>query len=199
MLKPKDLRITPKLGFTYRQPETGKEFVGYHPKAFLSSIFQYRLSVPELNLDTTGNWQDRVWNDYCLQHPECECEDTQDRGSFPNLADIWNCLQTFTKWKLRGGGFVDQSEAERRANVCLSGANGHPCPNNKPSGLCFGCKGVSHQIRQLIDGRKTAQDDQLYVCQACKCDIGSKLWFPLDTIVTDQSKLPEHCWQKQPS
>lgn len=198
MKVPRDLRTTPKGGWTFKEPSTGREFHAAHPKALVSSVFQYRFDNPELGLDFGSSWTVRFWNEWCNQHPHIPFDEVDKPRWFPSLSEVWDFVRTLVKWKTNGGLFVDQAEAERRAKICLEGANGHPCPYNEPSGLCLGCKNISGEVHKLLDGRKTSLDDKLHFCHACgSCQLVSKVWFPLDVIHVQPENLPPWCWQKR--
>lgn len=194
MKAPRNLTTSPKGGFTFKEPSTGRVFFHKHPRALLKQVLNYRA---ELGLDVDGGWEERFWDEYCRQHEEMACDDTEGGTWFPNMVTIWNFLQSMWKWLRTGGNFVSQEEAERRANVCLSGANGEPCPLNRPSGICWGCKNLSTEIRNLLNGRKTKYDSQLQVCIGCGCNLDTKIWFPNESLVVDEAKLPSFCWQRR--
>lgn len=200
MRKPRDMKVTPKDGWFFTEPSTGQKFWATHPKALQRQVFKYRLDHPELNLDTGGNWEKRMWHHFCEQHPHLPYDDTDEARWFPNIADVFNFVQTLVKWKLGGGKMVDQAEAEARANICLSGVNGHPCPHNEPASFCAGCKGFGDQITGLVEGRKTSKNDRLHICTACGgCDLKVKVFFPLDCISVNEDRLPNWCWQRKSS
>lgn len=198
MKKPRNPTETPRGDWRYTQIETGMTFRALHWKALEAEVFQHRLANADLNLDVTGNWQQRLWQQICDQNEALPCEDTEDKGTWPNLVDVWNFVQTLWKWRQGGGGFVTQEEAERRAEVCLTGANGQPCPHNRHFVPCLGCKGISEEIEKLVEGRATSQDANLFHCDACGgCKIATKLHFPLDAITVDEEKMPSFCWQRK--
>jgi len=197
MKQPRHRSIVPRNGWNYTQPETGAVFTADHPKVLERRVFEHRLSLPQLGLDCTGGWQKRLWHEVCLQNPDIPSEDTDNARWFPNLVDILRFMQTMWTWRRNGGGFVPQEEAERRATVCLTGANGRACPHNEPSSLCLGCKGVSEQLSQLVENRKTSQDNKLMMCSACGCNLHIKVHFPIESIHVDEDKLPPWCWQRK--
>lgn len=198
MKAPVNITDTPKGDWKYTQPESGMPFREQHPKALEAAVFQHRLANMDLGLDITGNWQQRLWSDVCDQNPHVLCRDEEDKGSWPNLADVWHFVQTMWHWRRGGGGFVTQEEAERRAQVCLTGANGQACPYNRHFVPCLGCRGVSDEIEKLLEGRATKYDGDLFHCEACGgCKISTKIHFPLEAISVDESKLPAYCWQRK--
>lgn len=198
MKRPRVLNDTPRGGWVYTQPESGMTFRENHPKALQAAVWSHRLSLPDLNMQTGGGWEEQFWHDYCEQNPQVASEEIDAPRYFPNLSDIWNFLQTLWNWKRQGGQFVTQEEAERRANICLTGANGQPCPHNEQFAPCLGCRGISSEVEKLIEGRRTSQDQKLFVCTACGgCHIPTKLHFPLEAIVVSEEKLPAWCWQRK--
>lgn len=193
MKKPLNMLDTPRGNWRYRQPETGMEFNEQHPKALEAAVFQHRLANMDLGLDTSGNWQARLWHDVCMQNEKLDCRDTEDPGRFPNLADVWGWAKSMEHWRQSGFSIVSQEEAERRAAICIE------CPHNKVVHGCFGCHGVGEVISKLIDGRQTSVDQKLHQCSACHgCMLGPKVFLPREVLDTSAyaDKLPSFCWLK---
>jgi hypothetical protein len=194
MKKPRNMTDTPKGDWAYRQPETDMPFREQHPKALEAAVFEHRLSLPGLQLDTTGGWQARLWHDICQQNEYLDCVDTEDPGRYPNLADVWNWVLSMNDWRKTGLDVVTQQEAESRAAICVK------CPHNKVVAGCFGCHGVGEAISNLIGGKKTSLDANLHQCGVCNgCMLGPKVFLPLEVIRTEtyQDKLPSFCWLKK--
>ena len=191
---------TPKGDFRYEQPETGMKFRAQHPKALENEVYSHRLSLPDLQLDTTGGWKERLWHDVCQQNEWLDCEDTEDPGRFPNLADVWGWVTSMNDWRKSGFDIVSQEEAERRASICAGGDGKPACPHNKHVSGCLGCRGVGEAISNLIGGRKTSKDQNLHQCSVCHgCMLGPKVFLPLEVINTEpyREKLPSFCWLLQ--
>ncbi len=191
MKRPRNISDTPRNHWRYRQPETDMPFYQQHPRALEAEVFEHRLSVPDLHLDTSGGWQARLWNDVCAQDEHLDCVDCEDPGRFPNLADVWGWAKSMLNWREAGYPIASNEEAERRAAICVT------CPHNKIVHGCFGCHGVGEVISGLIDGRKTSLDQKLHQCSACHgCMLGPKVFLPREVINTEayKDKLPSFCW-----
>lgn len=197
MRKPRDKVTSPQDGWYYKQPDTGKEFRHTNPNVLIHEVWNHRLSLPDYGMDVSGGWRDRLWHDICIQNEWLLCDDTEDKGRWFGMGDVWRYLQTLGDLVLSDEKTVSHEEAERRANICLSGAGGRPCPNNQIVSGCYSCKGAGKAI-QLVTGKKsTSKDDQLHACTACSCLLRIKVHLPLETIHADQSRLPSFCWQKR--
>jgi hypothetical protein len=138
----------------------------------------------------------RVLHELCLQNEWLLCEDTEDKGSWIGMGDIWRYIHTLGDLVLSDEKAVPQEEAERRASVCLTGAQGRPCPNNQYVDGCLGCKGAAKVIQAITGKKTTSKDSQLHACTACGCLLKIKVHLPLDTIHVDESRLPSFCWQR---
>lgn len=198
MKRPADMTSTPRGDWTYRQPETDMPFRAQHPKVLEAEVLAHRMSLPDLHMDTASGWRVRLWNAVCEQNPNIPYEDTEEPRYFPSLLDVWRFIQTMWNWRTQGGEFVPQEEAERRANICLTGANGQRCQYNQVFAPCLGCHGYAEDMDRLVEGRKTSRDAELHICTACGgCRIPVKIHFPLESLSVDESKLPPWCWQKK--
>lgn len=197
MKKPRDIVATPNGDWQYTQPETGKPFKHSNPSVLFSQIWSHRMALPDLGMDVSGGWKERLWHDICRQNEYLLCDDTEDKGTWVGMGDIWRYLHTLGDLVLSDKKTVSQEEAERRANVCLTGAKGHPCPNNQAVSGCFGCRGAGKVIESITGKKKTSKDNLLHACTACGCLLRIKIHLPLDAIHTDESKLPSFCWQRR--
>lgn len=191
MKKPRNLNDTPRGDWNYRQPESGMTFRERHPRAMEEAVFRHRLSLPDLKMEVTGNWQQFLWDDICKQDEHLDCVDTEDKGRWPNLTDVWAWAESMLHWREKGYAIVPQEEAERRAAICIT------CPHNKPVSGCFGCKGVGEIIDRIIDGQRTSVNEKLHQCSACNgCVLGPKVFLPREVIHAEAyaDKLPSFCW-----
>lgn len=187
--RPRDLRSTPRQWWNYRQPETGQVFSHPHPKALQRMVFEHRLDRPELGLDVSSGWQERLLSDICHQDERIDCYDVDEPLKIPSVADVLRWAGSMADWALSGLKVVPQDEAERRASICLS------CPYNKPIAGCFGCKGAGDVIRALTKGARTSVDERLYGCEKCSgCALVAKVHLPLEVIHADGLDLPSFCW-----
>lgn len=193
--KPRSFSMVPNGDWRYRQPETDTPFVEIHWKALQMAVWDHRNSVPELNLDRTGGWLDRLWSDVCEQNPQIDCVDCEDPGRYPNLVDAWNWIQSMTHWASMGFPVATQEEAERRAAICVS------CPLNKAISSCWGCRGVGEAVSALSGNRTTSLDGKLHACSACGCVLRAKVHLPREVINAEPyaHRLSGMCWLKDQS
>ena len=98
-----------------------------------------------------------------------------------------NAAVILTRWLGSGGKPVDGDTAQRRANVCLTVAQGTCCPFNEP-----GFKPVE-RIADIIRaqteekeklGIKVEGEEKLHTCSLCWCDLKLKIQVPLDHILS---------------
>lgn len=90
--------------------------------------------------------------------------------------------------------WVDQAEANRRANICAR------CPRNVSVGSCPTCHVVStaKDILNGIKGEKTTDVDNFCdQCCGCGCDIKTIVWIRKDILTPhmDASRHHENCWK----
>lgn len=193
MKKPADMTSTPRGDWCYRQPETDMPFRAQHPKVLEEEVFAHRMSLPDLNLDVTGNWRERLWSDVCSQNEFLNCHDTEDSGKYPTLADVVNWVRSMANWTAGGFQVVPQETAEARAAICVK------CPNNQQISGCLGCRGAGEIISSLTGGRTTSLDNNLFNCRACSgCALTAKVHLPLEVISTAGLDLPSFCWLRSP-
>lgn len=93
------------------------------------------------------------------------------------VADVWRFLVTMKEW-VKNGGFVDQSEADRRAEICAG------CSRNADvtDGSCWGCTNIFGLIEQVIGQRTTRVDHALKNCLVCGCLNRVSCWVPIDVL-----------------
>lgn len=198
MRRPKDTVTTPNGNWSYKQPETKKEFNHPHLKVLTSQVWSHRISLPDLGMDVSGGWQDRLLHDICKQNEWILCEDTEDKGVWSAIGDVWRFLHSLGDLVLSEDKSVSQGEAERRARICLTGASGRPCPYNQVIDGCMGCKGAGKAIEAVMGSKSTPYDKDLHSCTACGgCVLKIKIHLPLDVIHVDESKLTSFCWQRK--
>lgn len=196
MKKPRDIVSTPNGNWKYRQPETEKTFEHSNPNVLFHQVWDHRMSLPHLNLDISGGWKDRLWHDICAQDEYLLCDDTEDKGTWIGMGDIWRFLTAMGEWLSQGMKLVQQDVAEKRARICAGADTGKKCPNNQTIGSCWGCKGIGKMLSSLIGERSTTQTDQLETCSVCKCALRAKIWLPQDAVKIEPDKVPSFCWMK---
>lgn len=193
---PKNLSIVPRGDWHYTQPETGMSFTHSHWKTLQNRIATYREQNPSLALDLDGGWQQRLWNDICEQNPHVPYKFVDGT----RLSMTWEIARRFivSVYNMIQSGMklVDQEEADRRAVICTTGANGLPCPHNKHLSGCWGCRGVAKWIAQVNGHKKTPHDSELASCEVCGgCLLRSKVWVPLEALDNSGLDYPKYCWQ----
>ena len=94
--------------------------------------------------------------------------------------------------------FVDQTEGDRRAAICVN------CPHNViPAGKGWLQNWTDGQMLKSVEGRTTASQDRLGVCEVCSCELRAAVWWQPDIIATTTRdakfarRLPRHCWKRQ--
>lgn len=194
MKRPRDTIKTPQGGWSYTQPETGKAFNHTNPSVLFDQVWDHRMSLPHYNMDVSGGWKERLNHDLCIQNEYLLCEDTEDRGSWVGMGDIWRFLQNMGEWMAQGMRLVPQEVAEKRARICTGADSGKMCPNNQSIGACWGCKGILNALSSLIGDRTTSQTNRLETCSVCKCALRAKVWLPQSAVKIDKEKAPSFCW-----
>jgi len=111
-------------------------------------------------------------------------------------------------WLGSGAKPVDIAIAQRRANVCLSGApEGKPCPHNRDGHSLLQLTAntvraiaeqmnVREHLRLRVEG-----EENIHSCFICRCPLKLKIHVPIETILahTDDETLmamPQYCWMK---
>lgn len=112
------------------------------------------------------------------------------------------------KWLGDGAKPVPIEIAQRRANVCLSGApEGKPCPHNRDGHSLLQLTAntvraiaeqmnVREHLRLRVEG-----EENIHSCAICRCPLKLKIHVPIETILshTDDETLmamPQYCWMK---
>lgn len=113
-----------------------------------------------------------------------------------NWKEAESFAQTILKAALGGvqgeSPFVSQSEAERRAAICVN------CPLNVGFSSCASCD-TKEKIAEWVQsfaGRKTTQDQALNGCAACGCVLRLKVHARRDLLSHTPLHRPFHagCW-----
>ena len=70
--------------------------------------------------------------------------------------------------------FVDQTEGDRRAAICVN------CPHNViPAGKGWLQNWTDGQMLKSVEGRTTASQDRLGVCEVCSCELRVAVWWQI--------------------
>lgn len=96
--------------------------------------------------------------------------------------------------------FVEQEEAERRAEVCLTMNDGKACPYNRKD-ACFGCDGIYTLVKIWFRGKKTTKDDRLFACNVCGCLNSAQVHVQSDILLAGTkpviaAQYPLGCWKR---
>jgi hypothetical protein len=197
MLRFADLSVTPPGGkYPYTQlPETGFRFAEIDFESLLRVVKDHRKanSIP-IGSNFRAEIEDASAREILQLFPNYEgvIDETGTRaiskGRGIDLSDIRSFLNVMSGWLAKGLQFVDQSEAERRADICVR------CPMNVDIPACFGCSGVTATVAAIKGNHSTSKDDRLRVCGACKCNLQTKVFFPKDVLKRDGVEYPSNCW-----
>lgn len=152
------------------------------------------------SLPIPADFEAQLQNDLCAQLPPEFCEGSDPNRPYVNprfsLGDVGDVMRVIVSWIGSGFQFVSQSEADRRARICVG------CYNNINVAGCGAC----HQLGKFITGalaqRKTPYDDSLKVCGVCRCVNRAQVHIPLENLAAKdspekQALYPAFCWQKQ--
>ncbi len=175
--------------YVWKDPDTGREFVADSKIELLNHIRQYRAQNDLSEIE----YLDMAVDDYLCQLPENvgKCEKVVlKRGWFQYVSGGLNLVKNVFYGEKN---MVDQYEAERRADICVS------CPNNFfPDRNDFTIWADSLAVAST-GGKKTSKDKLLGNCDACSCTLKAKVHqkgpFKLSKEV--ESKMPLFCWQLQ--
>lgn len=154
--------------------------------------------------------EQEIQNILCASLPlgatNCAAYDPNDSGAPQatrrvTINDAINFTQVIgagIKNALAGGrsGFVDQAEANRRAQICLV------CPKNVTVEGCTSCRNLINWIAQVVGKKTTPLDGSLNGCAVCGCELRTAVHVELDiqrkgiTPEMDQEFIPG-CWKKK--
>ena len=104
---------------------------------------------------------------------------------------------------------VHEMVALFRAERCIQGNNGKPCPQNKEPNWWFRnvADPIAQYIRRQLELKSKMKmrlliDDDLHMCASCGCALPLKVWVPshhlrahLSKAVID--KTPDYCWMRK--
>ena len=197
----------PSCGFSFRDPDTGKEFRGTNYKTFEeleSHVQNYREQngLPKIE-EFRKVWEHYVCMNYSSERKNCCPQDDSVSRNFKQyiaggLAYIKSVMQK------EEDKFVDEEEANRRAKLCLN------CKNNiKNYGHSFAHYYTDKVMARSVGDRRVRDWQNLFTCKCCSCILNSKVWFSgkivggsllrRDLEELKQSKdyagKPFKCWQ----
>lgn len=145
---------------------------------------------------STENLEEKIQEQICKRIDPSYCTSSEGNIPSPNAEDVLKFAQFLLSWSKDSFQFVDQSEAERRASICLK------CFHNRMSAGCRVCGWmgkVSEAIGTFLGTRKTSVDERLNSCAVCKCPCRAIVHIPLSHLKLDkgQEKLYKevNCWK----
>ena len=129
----------------------------------------------------------------CLEHPD-QCSDV-DPDAERKISLFYLAKKFFTAViSAATQGLVDQSEAERRAAICVE------CPNNKPTEvvICSGCWSANfvREAAEKLSTRHTSLDNKLDTCSLCQCRNLLKVHVQREAMADKSIDWPSWCWMR---
>jgi len=114
-------------------------------------------------------------------------------------------IKTLLDWGDDGFKPVAQETAQARADICLRGDSGNPCPQNQNPAIRIPDV-IATKIKTHIESKngmklKVEGEADLNICVKCGCFLKLKLWTPMDAILANTpnlklENLPDYCWIK---
>lgn len=195
--------VTPPGGWVYTQPESGRTFRHYSFNAFMDAIREHRLGN---GYPISADWQAEIINGICRDNlkmfPDyCQRSNQSSVVRRFSFGSSMSFLSMLWEWISAGRPFVEQEEAERRAEICST------CPFNQSlvysCGSCF--TAIINLISKIIGRRKTRNDSKLGSCGICSCSLQAAVHFPLEAqqktlsedIKNDFKSVISYCWKAQ--
>mgnify|MGYP006270111269 CR=1 FL=1 len=197
----------PPGGYSFTCPETGYRFSGYHNADELYRQIEAHYRANDIPLP--DNWRELVEDQMCQRLPAgwCQYDDgTPAAGiteglSFDRIMQGITSLSNMAAEAAKGGDpFVDQDEAEKRADICTR------CFYNVPSGFCMGCGGarvILDMVAKVKGNRTTSKDGALQNCGVCGCRNDAIVHVKRNILLSGENpdttnKRPAWCWLKNP-
>lgn len=120
-------------------------------------------------------------------------------------------LAALADWLGDNGDPVHPLVAELRAQRCVEGDEGKPCPLNKAPKWWELAENVKTRAARWIHKElelkghmqiRVPQEDRLHMCSACGCCLPLKVWAPRDVVrkhTTQKTidKTPAYCWLRK--
>lgn len=185
--------VCPPNGFRYVFPDDGFVVVAFtHTDWVENARAHLRANGREVPLDLEAQMEDQLCR--VLEPGWCAFDDPNRPRVSTDLSwdDVKGALATFGRWVRGGCKFASQSEAERRAEICVR------CYMNTHIGGCSNCERL---VSEVVGKLRTKNDGSLRACAVCRCVLRAKVHFPIETLDTETEKLqalyPEFCWLKK--
>ena len=187
MKRPRNTSTTPHGNWNLTLPN-GVKCESNHSGSFMGKV---RKALEGNELDVRG-WEDWAWDEACKQNPNWDCIDTEVEEKGTTVQDVWRAARSAMKWAANGGKMVDQEEADRRADICVS------CHRHGAVTGCAGCRSFANWGFEMLANKHTKHDDKLTQCKTCRCELKIKVWLPLGAIADQDmdGSYPNFCWAK---
>jgi len=191
----KTFRDVPPGGWRYVQPETAVRFYSDTFEDLAKQVKVHReykgFPVETIEIDIQRQLCSGLSTDHCQPEPGEDYRPVVDLTAQLTAEMAVNLSKAIAAFLLRGGGFVELAEAQRRATICRG------CIFNKPAKLCS-CSFAYKAVEALIPAERRLPG--ISVCAACGCSVVAKVNLPLDVIgasLPPELSLPDHCWQRE--
>lgn len=124
-----------------------------------------------------------------------EVGDAQPVNITFSFSDVSSWIKAVVTRFTSGAEFVEQAEAERRAEICVR------CPLNTQvsSGCGGGCEKLAEMLTPGMNKRRSKWDEKLKSCGICHCFNKIAIHFPLDVLresSINHAAYPDYCWRK---
>jgi hypothetical protein len=191
--------------FRFTVPETGYRIDG--ELSMIGLLSRVKKHYEANNIALPNGWEASVEDQICRQLPEgwCEYSDGNPSKGARSLLSAENIIKgitslaTMAKEAVSGGDvFVDQAEANRRAEICAR------CYQNMTTNFCAGCSAmqqITSMVSKVRGERTTPLDSKLYTCGVCGCrneaivHVNKKILLSGEKTETTNSR-PDWCWLK---
>lgn len=121
-------------------------------------------------------------------------------GFFDRASKFINGAKAYSEW-LGTSEPVPAAQAQVRADTCLFGDNGQPCPKNQHSTFDAEFTATIRAILKLKGwlGLRVVGEKKLHTCQVCSCPLRTKVFMGIDIVVKgvdgkDWTEFPDYCW-----
>lgn len=185
----------PGNGFPYLQQENGFNLKAPTLRNLAEQVKAHRRAnnIP-IGVNIDAEVEDNSCREILKLYPNytgCSDDSGQQpfrQSRFTVISQVLDFLKTCAVWIAKGCQFVDQEEANRRAQICAG------CPKNRDVGQCIPCASKS-LLAGIKGSRSTLYDDKLKVCEACGCWLPVKVWFPKEVMKRDGVEYEKGiCW-----
>lgn len=196
MLRLKDRSLVPPGGFRYTQPESGRLITASSLPNLFVAVKEHRAAN---HYPIGPTFETEVEDGVCRAVPDsCTEVPASKTAKVMGLADVLRLTALLGESLIRGRNPVEQSEAERRASICVG------CADNQVPEGCAPCQSnrIESAIIAITGARATSRDALLQSCRHCGCFNRAQVWIPLDLLLRHsdpsiQPNLPSHCWKKE--